>query len=262
MSFTVSGISMALIPHPQGPWLEGINPVTNLQWRRGVEPFMNEGARYGLLAPNRRQELGIRNFSHLKDLLDAVGRDKVSNDWGGRAVWREEEDMFFFEWRRLTSRPGFEEDGKPAVDVSWGEAKAWTLMKGGLYVLTDKQWEWSAQGGERSLEYATETGKLTGPDGRKLAHSSFKTDEIGTMDVNDHEYPDGPFGLRHKTGNVWEWTERNLQEDRPYGLRGGSWYNILPELLRVAFRLDGDPDCRVNFVGFRVIARAVQRRDL
>jgi hypothetical protein len=39
ISFNVCGIPMALIPHSQGPWLEGINPVTNLQWQNGVEPW-------------------------------------------------------------------------------------------------------------------------------------------------------------------------------------------------------------------------------
>lgn len=145
------------------------------------------------------------------------------------------------------------------MDVSWAEAKAWTLTQSGLYLLTDKQWEWSGQGGEKKLEYATEIGKLVGSDGKKLVHCSVGTNEQTTVDVNDPKYADGPFGLRHKTGNVWEWVERNLHEEWPYGLRGGSWRHGVPEILRAACRLFNDPDIRKHFVGFRVGAPAPER---
>jgi len=252
-AITICGIPMSRIPHPQGPWLEGINPVTNLQWERGVEPFMNGGAKYCLLEPHYRGDLTARHFGDYKDLLDRVGHDNVPKNWKGETTWLKDQDLFLFQWRRTTSRNGFDGKGQPAVDVSWAEAKAWTLVQGGLYLLTDKQWEWSGQGGEKNLEYATPTGKLFGPDGKKLAHCSVGTEEQSTIDVNDSLYADGPFGLRHKTGNVWEWVERNHNEEYQYGLRGGSWINDSPEILRVAYRLNGHvPDVRLFDVGFRV----------
>ena len=116
--------------------------------------------------------------------------------------------------------------------------------------MTDAQWEWSAQGGERKLEHATESGNLVGPDGKKLAHCSVETRERTTIDVNDPRYADGPFGLRHKTGEVWEWVERNPNEKYQYSLRGGSWGYGIPGFLRVVYRL--------NNVGFRVGAPAPQ----
>lgn len=257
-SLAVCNIPLALIPHPQGAWLEGINPITNTQWQKGVEPFMNEGAKYCLLEPHYRGDLTARHFGDYKDLLDTVGHDNVPKGWKGGTIWLEDEDLFLFQWRRTTSRKGFDGNGQPAVDLSWAEAKAWTLAQGGLYLLTDKQWEWSGQGGEKKLEYATETGTLVGSDGKKLGHCSVGTKEQVTIDVNDSKYADGPFGLRHKTGNVWEWVERNLHEEWPYGLRGGSWNYDFPEYLRVAYRNFLNPDDPDNYVGFRVGAPAPQ----
>jgi formylglycine-generating enzyme required for sulfatase activity len=108
------------------------------------------------------------------------------------------------------------------------------------------------------LEYATETGKLTDPKGRRLAHCSVGTEEQSTIDVNDPRFADGPFGLRYKTGNVWEWVERNHNEEFQYGLRGGSWDFDNPEFLRVACRYDNYPGYRYYFIGFRVGAPAPQ----
>jgi formylglycine-generating enzyme required for sulfatase activity len=158
------------------------------------------------------------------------------------------------------SRWGFDRDQQPVIDVSWYHATAWTKVQSGLYLLTDAQWEWSAQGGERNLEYGTENGKLFNSEGKKLVHyCSMQGDERTTIDVDDPRYPDGPFGLRHKSGNVWEWVERNHNEDYQYGLRGGSWYyDDLPGLLRVAYRYDVDPDYRGFHFGFRVGASAPQ----
>jgi formylglycine-generating enzyme required for sulfatase activity len=259
----VHGIPMALIPHPQGAWLEGINPITNEQWRKGVEPLLADGAKYCLLEPHHRGDLSVRQFADFKDVLDIVGRDNVPKDWDGRdAIVQEVAGrgaLSVFQWFPKMSRPGFDGDKQPVVDVSWYHAKGWTMSQGGLYLLTDAQWEWSAQGGEKKLEYATKSGKLVGPDGKKLAHCSVKTGEKTTIDVDDPKYGDGPFGLRHKTGNVWEWAERNHNEEYQYGLRGGSWYDDNPGDLRASFRnYFYGPDDRINSIGFRVGASAPQ----
>ncbi|HSA58973.1 MAG TPA: hypothetical protein VLJ37_04740, partial [bacterium] len=99
------------------------------------------------------------------------------------------------------------------------------------------------------LTYATESGKLFGRYGRKLVHFGEKC----TIDVDDPQYPDGPFGLRHKTGNVNEWVERNWGRRKwdQYGLRGGC-YDDGGMYLRVAWRGHPFPDiCHKGF-GFRV----------
>jgi formylglycine-generating enzyme required for sulfatase activity len=260
MNAIAYNIPMALIPHPQGPWLEGITPVTNLQWQAGVEPLMGQGAKYCLLEPDYRGDLMARQFGNLWDVLDTLGRDNVPESWNGReVVEREIPDrgaLAFFRWFPKMSRSGFDGDHQPVVEVSWYHAKGWTLAQGGLYLLSDVQWEWSAQGGERGLKYATETGKLTGPKGKKLAHCSIGTDEESTIGINDPRYADGPFGLRHKTGNVWEWTERNPNKKYQYGRRGGSWGNADPELLRAAYRSGDNPGNCDDYISFRVGAPA------
>lgn len=222
---------------------------------------MAQGAKYCLLEPHRG-DLSARQFGDFKDLLDTVGRDNVPADWDGQeAVVRDSGKqglIAFFQWFPKMSPKGFDKDGQPVVDVSWAHVKGWALSQGGLYLLTDSQWEWSGQGGEKKLEYATESEKLVGPDGKKLVHCSVNTEEQTTIDVNDPTYADGPFGLRHKTGNVWEWVERNPNEEYPYGLRGGSWIDGGPVLLRVSYRGNGYPDYRDDDVGFRVGASAPQ----
>lgn len=256
MSFVVSGIPMVLIPNPRGPWLEGINPVTNLQWRNGVEPLLRQGAKYCLLESRHHRDFIARQFSDLNDVLDNVGRNNIRRDWDGQDVIELEVSgrgaLAVFQWSPHMSPSGFDGDQRPVVHVSWYHAKGWTLSQGGLYLLTDDQWEWSAQGGERGLEYATKTGKLTGPRGKKLAHCSVRTREEATIDVDDPRYANGPFGLRHKTGNVWEWVERNNKDEfHPYSLRGGSWlFNNSSEILRVDFRYSRDPGPRGGYFGY------------
>lgn len=284
MNFNICGIPMVFIPHPQGPWLEAINPVTNQQWRSGVEPFMSEGAKYCLLGPSRHDphyrescrgsDLTVQNFSDYEDLLDTVGRDSVRSYWRKQDnIWLREKDIFMFQWRLTTSpkeaslsaspKEELDGNGQPAVDLSWAEAKAWTLMQGGLSLLTDEQWEWSAQGGGRRLHYATETGNLVDAVGRKLAHCGYGGKEQATIDVDDSKYRDGPFGLRHKTGNVLEWVERDLNEESPYGRRGGSWHTSFLEYLSVDHRRKYmEPDQTNDEVGFRVGASVPQGSNL
>jgi formylglycine-generating enzyme required for sulfatase activity len=266
MTFTVSGIPMTLIPHPQGAWLEGITPVTNLQWRRGVEPLIRDGARYCLLEPHYRGDLMARQFGNLEDVLDTVGRGNIPRDWDGLDVIDREVPgrgvLALSEWRPRMSRKNFDRDQQPVVDVNWYHAKGWTLAQTGLHLLTSAQWIWSARGGERNLRYATATGALFGPDGRKLAHFGLDQacggadrNEETTIDVDDPKYPDGPFGLRHKTGNVEEWVERDFSKEFPYGQQGGSFQLLCPDL-RIRDWDYIEDNGRYYFTGFRVGAAA------
>lgn len=226
---------MALIPHPQAPWLEGIDAVTNAQWRRGVDPVLTNGGRYCVLEPDGGGRFLPRHFQSLRDVIDLMGSDGVPAGWDGREPIERETGsrglLACFQWLPTLSSPdGFADDRQPVTHVSWYHAKAWTLIQSGLRLLTDSQWEWSAQGGERRLKYSTKNGRLADHRGRPLVHSSVKGPTAFPIAVDHPSYPDGPFGLRHKSGNVWEWVEEGAA-------RGGSWSSLGPAALEVGSRV-------------------------
>ena len=83
------------------------------------------------------------------------------------------------------------------------------------------------------------------------------------------ELAENQFGLADMHGNVWEWVEDHYhatyqgapkdgsawvddnQQEGSRVLRGGSWVSNAA-ISRSAFRNDGGPGNRINFVGFRV----------
>ena len=128
---------------------------------------------------------------------------------------------------------------------------------------TEAQWEIAARvvmGIEGLRDYATPSGELT----KEEAHY----DAQATVDVDDPRYPTLENGLRHMTGNVWEWTRdwsADYSEESvvdPTGpksgeykiLRGGSWDVNDPGKLRAANRSDFHPDGWGRYIGFRLVA--------
>lgn len=253
---TSVSIPMAEIPHPRGGWREAVNPTTNKLWAQVAGHVLAEGGKYCALQRNLRNEWFIEQKGSYNDLLDLVGRDRLHESLKmneGDVLKARGLDLYGFQWTPEISPEGFNEESQPVVNVSWAHAKGWTLAVGGVYLLTDDQWEYSAKGGEKNMEYATETGELYFADGRKLAHCSWGSKEERTIDVDDLRYADGPFGLRHKTGNVLEWVEENPYEDNNIGLRGGAWNVDNEDKLRAWFRDDtGCISDRDDAVGFRV----------
>ncbi len=72
------------------------------------------------------------------------------------------------------------------------------------------------------------------------------------------------YGLYGMTGGVWEWV-KDAYSENPTGsidpfvakgderaVRGGSWGDIFPEVLRAAYHSYFDPDCHFSNFGFRV----------
>lgn len=129
---------------------------------------------------------------------------------------------------------------------------------------TEWQWEYAAraiQGSRELRQHATPSGRLT--------HEEVHFDAQSTVDVDDPRYPTLGNGLRHMTGNVWEWMQ-NRYGDYPQGdvvdptgplegefrsLRGGSWVNDDAGGLHAAYR-DGDfPQVRDDTMSVSVSLR-------
>jgi formylglycine-generating enzyme required for sulfatase activity len=162
------------------------------------------------------------------------------------------------------NNPAVSFDGprQPVINVNWFDAAVYAFLHGGM-LPTEWQWEYAArvvQGREGLREYATPSGRLT--------HEEAHFDAQSTVDVDDPRYPTLGNGLRHMTGNVWEWMQ-NWYGDYPQGevvdptgpldgsfrgLRGGSWNDRNPDGLRAAYRHNYRPGDGSDDFGFRVVA--------
>jgi formylglycine-generating enzyme required for sulfatase activity len=166
--------------------------------------------------------------------------------------------LTLFQLRKDMSPKDFNRPNQPVVNVSWFHAFEYCVGNG-FFLPSDDQWSYAA-GLHEGREHATSAGGLYAADGKtKLAHFGYDKKD-GTdrpIDVYAPRYSDGPHGLRHMTGEVWEWTARNGSKKYPYGLRGGSWGDD-PGDLRASCRDCGNPGGRDNIIGFRVGASVPQ----
>ncbi len=154
---------------------------------------------------------------------------------------------------------------KPVINVNWYEAFVYATLHGGT-LPTEWQWEMAARvvhGTDKLRDYATPSGKLT----HEEAHYGDESTQ-SPVDVDDPRYPTLENGLRHMTGNVWEWMQ-NWYDDYPRGdvvdplgplrgtsrsVRGGAWSDNVSRALHAADRVSHHPDYRSGRVGFRVAA--------
>ena len=154
----------------------------------------------------------------------------------------------------------------PVVNVTWHDALAyvdWLREQTGqpYWLPTEAEWEKAARGDDGRLwpwgddwDAARANCKPMGPGA---------TTPVGQYSPKG----DSPYGCADMAGNVWEWCSSEYR-DYPYQkddgrenlgsstgrhvLRGGSWYDDNPGVVRCACRYGPDPAYWTDSVGFRV----------
>ncbi len=178
-----------------------------------------------------------------------------------------------FEWDGIT--PPIGRGDHPVVLVTFDDAAAycrWIAREIGMDVQlpTEAQWERAARGGADGLRYPW--GQDIDPSRANYLDDPASKAERGTVAVG--RYPPNGFGLYDVIGNVWEWVLDFYAHDYydtapardPRGpddgamrvVRGGSWLNDQPSMLRCAYRHRVPLDTYAYSIGFRIACAADQ----
>ncbi|MFN8009435.1 MAG: SUMF1/EgtB/PvdO family nonheme iron enzyme [Terriglobia bacterium] len=182
---------------------------------------------------------------------------------------------------------GLDGDDYPAVNLSYEEVQSYLhwlnslpaeRQAGRTYRLpTEQEWELAAKGeDDRRFPWGDQWPP---PEGA----GNFGDESTGTVFTTNwpiiREYRDGyvatspvgkffpnPYFLYDMAGNVYEWTSSSYDRypnappaEKSYGsgwrvIRGSSWADELPKVLRCAFRNPVAPNTRMVFLGFRLAA--------
>jgi formylglycine-generating enzyme len=169
------------------------------------------------------------------------------------------------QWHSImeTDPSGYEGIQKPVHNVSWFDAQEFCAKLNELdskYIYrlpTEAEWEYCCRAGTETA-YSCLNNRLED-------YACFNSD--GPSSVKN--FKPNPWGLYDMHGNVWEWCEDAYSEELPDGknslnklgshrvIRGGSWINFYPRLLRSAIRGGIDPGLRFVHVGFRLVRNKV-----
>jgi formylglycine-generating enzyme required for sulfatase activity len=147
-------------------------------------------------------------------------------------------------------------DTRPAVNVSWYEAKAFCESHG-WRLPTEAEWEYAARAGTTTTWSFGDDERLLGGYAWFEGNSNAVLHPVGTRKPNS-------WGIYDIYGNAWEWVAdwyenypNEAQVDPPGPpsgearvLRGGA-FNGLPEVLRSANRFRNQPSYRYWNFGFR-----------
>ncbi len=163
---------------------------------------------------------------------------------------------------------GWGRGNRPVINVSWDDAQSYVRW---LSRRTDKTYRLLS---EAEWEYVARAGTTTRYHwGDEIGHNRANCDGCGSRWDDEKTAPAGSFwanawGLHDVHGNVWEWVEdcwNNSYTGAPADgsaweggdcakrvLRGGSWYNVDPGILRAAYRFRSYTGGRLHNVGFRI----------
>jgi formylglycine-generating enzyme len=160
--------------------------------------------------------------------------DRYCNETGMKLPWDE----------------GWGRGSRPVVNVSWHDAHAyckWASKKTGkaIRILTEREWEFAAQGGRRSRGFEFSGSNTLEDVGWFNGNSGNMTHLVGKEKPNE-------LGIYDMSGNVWEWCEDKFDAEHDWRvLRGGAFYDNAVNC-RIAGRFTGDyPDIRRSGYGFR-----------
>ncbi len=143
------------------------------------------------------------------------------------------------------------------LNAKGGVAKA--FGKAGAFKLPhEDQWEYAYRGGKGNKQAFYWGDILNGDKANNNGNDPYGTETKGaylerTSVVGSYaKSAPHAWGLSDMSGNVWEWCD-NLysSEQKSRIVRGGSWY-FNSRHCRGAFRDNGAPDYRYDFIGFRV----------
>ena len=183
-------------------------------------------------------------------------------------------------------------DSHPVVNVSWNDIMgvdgtggycAWASRASGvrLTLPTEAQWEYAAKGGRRDLKYPW--GNIWDQDKLWCSRKSLGDVRRTAPVVRSNNAYVNQYGLIDMAGNVDQWcfdtyAEYGVQKQDRLGypvvianpksvgvgplnlrlriFRGGSWCFNNPHHFRCASRIEGSPDFRNIYIGFRLFAPA------
>ena len=193
-------------------------------------------------------------------LITVGGRDAVFKELATPYVWEQDQ-------------PPSGHGSHPIVLVLYDDAVAycaWLAEATGRPVRlpTEAEWEKAARGGIDGQRYPWGSD-LDPSRGNYLPEASAKR-ERGTRPTGT--YAPNPYGLYDVCGNVWEWVsdwysaeyygsgDARDPKGPPTGsmriVRGGSWVNDNPLMLRCAYRHKVPPDTYAYSIGFRIVCPA------
>lgn len=157
----------------------------------------------------------------------------------------------------------------PVENISWNDCQKFIKNLNDLTGLqfrlpTEAEWEYAAQGGNKSQGYIYSGSNTVGYVAWYWKNSDKKTHQVGTKAPNE-------LGIYDMTGNVWEWCNdwynssyySSSPADNPTGpatgsfrvRRGGSWFYDA-DGCRVTNRDGNYPDFRYYYLGFRLACSA------